>query len=509
LNHRTLLLCALFPSAATANTIAITEFLNNVAGDENTEEWIELYNYGTGPVNVTGWTITDSGGTVATLPSITIPSDRYVVLAADTAAFIAAWGVGTTGADLHDVPFGSLGNSDDDLTLADSRGVVRWRLGWADDESSGNATFLQGNRFSLTDFGDASSPGIVRDGYDLGGARVVGYESNSAEDDAFGWTANTGDFGSPLTGHYAPPALEQTSRATIAITEVMHSSRNTGADYDGDWVELYNYGGLNVNLSGFVLRDGYAADDSYVLPAGTILPPDGYLILTRDPAAFEATWQVGVAGATILGDISFPGLASEDDLELLDANGAFVWSVSWDDTTQWSDWPTHYVLNRVLGTDWGRIGWRDVVYGALDAAGTTGYENGGQATDYSAFLGGADTASPLAGVWTENQPTSSVRVVGACPGPVTLQLSGFTPRANVALAKSSTTGSFGPTRGACAFEISWLGTAGLSVIGTFRMDNTGAASIPATLPAPACGAFLQGLELSTCTFSNLGQVPWN
>lgn len=506
---RAVLLVALMPSSAWANTIAVTELLNNVAGNENTDEWVELYNYGTAPVNLAGWTVSDSSGNSATLPAITVPSDQFVILATDAAAFQAAWGVGTVGANVYTVPLGPLGNSADDLTLADGRGVARWSLAWDDDEDAGFATFLQGNRFTTTQFGDPANPGVVRDGYDLGGARIVGYESNLTTIDPYAWTASTGDEGSPLAGPYSPPALEQVSRATLAITEVMHSSQNSGGDYAGDWVELYNYGGLTLNLSGFVLRDGYGVADSFVFPAGTTVPKDGYLILTRDPAAWVQTWGTGTVGTNVIGDPSLPGLGAADQLELLDNTGAFAWSVAWDDTSQWSDWPTHYVLDRVIGTDWGRIGWRDVVYGSLDASGTTGYENGWQATDRSAFFGGTDSASPLAGVWTSVGGLATVWIQGSCPGPATLHLDGFTPRASVTLAKSSTTGSFGPSRGPCRGSYSWLGTQGLSVVANFTVDVNGHAAVPVTLPAPACGAFLSALDNSSCDFSDLGQVPWN
>ena len=90
-----------------------------------------------------------------------------------------------------------------------------------------------------------------------------------------------------------------------------------------------------------------------------------------------------------------------------------------------------------------------------------------------------------------------------------LHLDGFTPRASVTLAKSATTGSFGPSRGPCRGSYSWLGTQGLSVVANFTVDVNGHAAVPVTLPAPACGAFLSALDNSSCDFSDLGQVPWN
>ncbi len=50
----------------------------------------------------------------------------------------------------------------------------------------------------------------------------------------------------------------------------------------GDWVELYNPGPTPANLSGYIFRDN--SNSSYVIPAGTIIPVGGYLVL--DESAF-------------------------------------------------------------------------------------------------------------------------------------------------------------------------------------------------------------------------------
>lgn len=49
------------------------------------DDWIELYNPSGSPIDVTGWTITDNGGS-DTLPSSTIPAGGYAVIIASGSA---------------------------------------------------------------------------------------------------------------------------------------------------------------------------------------------------------------------------------------------------------------------------------------------------------------------------------------------------------------------------------------------------------------------------------------
>jgi len=63
---------------------------------------------------------------------------------------------------------------------------------------------------------------------------------------------------------------------TIKINEIY----STG---DPDWVELYNYSDESVDISGFQICDSDAADATkYTLPASTIVPANGYLVLDID-----------------------------------------------------------------------------------------------------------------------------------------------------------------------------------------------------------------------------------
>lgn len=65
--------------------------------------------------------------------------------------------------------------------------------------------------------------------------------------------------------------------ARVVINEVL-----TGAsDHSSDWIELFNAGADSVELTGWRLTDDALAhpDEAWSVPAGTWIPPGGYLIV--------------------------------------------------------------------------------------------------------------------------------------------------------------------------------------------------------------------------------------
>ena len=70
--------------------VIINEIMYHPASNNDLEEYIELYNSGTGPMDMTGWQFTK--GVDFIFPSVTIPAGGYLVVAANVAAFNAAYG---------------------------------------------------------------------------------------------------------------------------------------------------------------------------------------------------------------------------------------------------------------------------------------------------------------------------------------------------------------------------------------------------------------------------------
>jgi VCBS repeat-containing protein len=70
--------------------IVINEIMHHPGTESPLEEFIELHNTATFPIDLTGWRI--SKGVDFTFPNVTIPASGYIVVAADLAAFEAAYG---------------------------------------------------------------------------------------------------------------------------------------------------------------------------------------------------------------------------------------------------------------------------------------------------------------------------------------------------------------------------------------------------------------------------------
>jgi hypothetical protein len=102
--------------------------------------------------------------------------------------------------------------------------------------------------------------------------------------------------GTPTPTPTATPQLTPTPVATtVRLNEVLPSPRdvdwdgNGAASYLDEWIELANLGDQPVELGGWRLADGpptgHEPAGVYLLPAGTVLPARGYLLLFRAQSA--------------------------------------------------------------------------------------------------------------------------------------------------------------------------------------------------------------------------------
>jgi len=70
-----------------------------------------------------------------------------------------------------------------------------------------------------------------------------------------------------------------------ATTTVKVNEVESNGDPAGDWVEFYNTGAQPVDLSGYVFRDNDGTR-GYTIPAGTTIAPGGYLVLLESAFGF-------------------------------------------------------------------------------------------------------------------------------------------------------------------------------------------------------------------------------
>lgn len=93
----------------------------------------------------------------------------------------------------------------------------------------------------------------------------------------------------------------------VVVNELMASNTSTVADQDGDyddWVELYNNGPEDADLSGWFLSDNPASPRKWAFPQGTILPAGSYLIVWADEdddqAGLHADFKLSKSGESVI-----------------------------------------------------------------------------------------------------------------------------------------------------------------------------------------------------------------
>ncbi len=187
-------------------SIAITEWLSEPSGNlDSTLEWVELFNYGTVPVDIQNWRIQDQGtassrddDVITTVSTIIQPGD-YAIIAKNKNAFESNWLGGCSSSKIIEVPELTLANRADEILIVDNNGNLVWQVAHIDDNTEGNATWYTESNFNNRIWGDITNTGVDRSGIDPSNG-VLGYEKNNITPDSFAYTAINGDLGSPLQG---------------------------------------------------------------------------------------------------------------------------------------------------------------------------------------------------------------------------------------------------------------------------------------------------------------------
>ncbi len=121
----------------------------------------------------------------------------------------------------------------------------------------------------------------------------------------------------------------------VKINEVMYDLANDGSQGPepyAEWIELYNAGNEDVDLSGWILTDINNPDTSYegrfVLPNGTVIPAGGFVVLTHTADSFLVHFAVPGGVSVIsygVGDGDYLRLSNAgDDIHLYLPDGTEV-----------------------------------------------------------------------------------------------------------------------------------------------------------------------------------------
>jgi hypothetical protein len=136
------------------------------------------------------------------------------------------------------------------------------------------------------------------------------------------------------TGDYITAVFEQVALTdSLVINEINYNA--DGAFDCEDWVEFYNPHDNMLDITGWEFRD---EDDTHIFefPESTVIPPHGYLVLSRDTATFSSFFP---DVDNVIGDMDF-GLSSGGELiRLFDSTGVLIDTVHYDNNEPWPTEP--------------------------------------------------------------------------------------------------------------------------------------------------------------------------
>jgi hypothetical protein len=103
-------------------------------------------------------------------------------------------------------------------------------------------------------------------------------------------------------------AVAVPSTGQVVINEFLASNTAGETNESGayaDWIELYNNTNAPLSLFGLYLTDDYSAPSKYTIPQGTVIAPNGYMILWADennntPSYLHCNFKLAASGESLM-----------------------------------------------------------------------------------------------------------------------------------------------------------------------------------------------------------------
>jgi Lamin Tail Domain len=203
--------------------------------------WIELYNGGSGPVNLRGWFISDNTNQWKITTNLTIDTGDYSVLGNISTSYTDYVLTGL-----------SLTGTGDFVSLRDAKRKLQDRVEW----NTSWSTFTMGASMALR------SP-------TLDNALSTHWCTSPTK---FPDGHQNKSMGTPGSGNNCPEPF-----GTIRFSEYM---RRPGLGRSV-WIELYNDADYPVNLKGWRWTTSYISADSGPIPTDSYIPAKGYFVYGR------------------------------------------------------------------------------------------------------------------------------------------------------------------------------------------------------------------------------------
>ncbi|HAM11072.1 MAG: hypothetical protein A2X05_01040 [Bacteroidetes bacterium GWE2_41_25] len=137
-----------------------------------------------------------------------------------------------------------------------------------------------------------------------------------------------------LTGNQEIKAVYEKTAGNEPVVIINEISYNSSPDFrTGDWVEIYNRRNDPVDLSGWKLKDSNP-ENEYVIPQGTIIQSNGYLVICEDINSFISKFHYLIH---FRGNTGF-GLKNEEEvIKLLNAHNKVIDSVHYTNKYPWPE----------------------------------------------------------------------------------------------------------------------------------------------------------------------------
>jgi len=121
----------------------------------------------------------------------------------------------------------------------------------------------------------------------------------------------------------------------MVINEINYNPTFGGAgERRNEWIEIYNYGATDVDVSGWTLTDGTDTDSILGVDGTTIIPAGGYGVITADPTDVYTNYTVNASAIRLEIDDTRLGNGLSDNGETITINTASsstVDAVTYDD----------------------------------------------------------------------------------------------------------------------------------------------------------------------------------
>ena len=277
-----------------APQLTISELNYRSDPTRDTKDWIELHNFSTSSMNLSGWKIyKPSTNQTYTFPTGTVISPNgYMVFCEDTFYFASKY----------------------PNYIPNKRGPMNF--GFNDYGEEIQIQNAQGGiMLSLTYSSDSTVWPICASGY----GRTLELKGNTFDiNNPINWTCGC-MLGSPGTAMV--PCTE-----TVLINEINYNSSPAQANLMDDWVELHNKANTAVNVGNWVVKDKNDIS-SFTIPAGKTIPANGYLVIVKSQDTFHLVWP---SVNNIIGNLAFGFSKKGDVIRLYNSSGKIYQSVAYD-----------------------------------------------------------------------------------------------------------------------------------------------------------------------------------